>query len=505
MRAMSDPHHGSSASGRAIAICATALALGGCEGTIGGAAIGDDSRLSTDATTSVGNGDAEASDGRGADGEVPFVPDSGAVAGDDSGFVVPDTGVDAGFIIPDLGFVVPDAGFVAVDVGLDAGVTVDTGFVAPDTGIDAGFIVPDTGADVGFIIPDLGFAVPDTGVDAGFIVPDMGFVSPDTGVDVGFVVPDTGVDAGFVVPDSGVDGGVAVDAGTSPAAPGSIRFVVNAARAYDYGVQLVLPPTFGTGEFTFEVWIRPDNSFPIGSTASGAAQRNNWNNDDFQPYSRADWWYPGNFLLDGHNNFGFSRGTFSLQFYGGGRVRWLFGDGVVPVAGGLWSAQAHPASNAPSLLDGAWHHVVCVRRWRGSNASQLELWIDGAQIDVENINARVDMRTFWNTWPGFGGNQAGWFWGVEKQAAVGILSQYEDYKGLVAELRYWSIARAAADLSGTAHRRAVTRSSSGLVGWFRFDEGQGSRTCDTLDRTRCMPLTNPAPNVWSVDAPPLTP
>lgn len=167
------------------------------------------------------------------------------------------------------------------------------------------------------------------------------------------------------------------------------------------------------------------------------------------PYSSGSWWFDGNFLLDGHNNnacCGFSDGTFSLQFYGGGRVRWLFGDGMSAGPGGVWSIGAFPATNTPTLLDGEWHQLTLVRRWSGTSDADLELWIDGALVDSETSTVRTDMTFWWDTWPGFGA-QAGWFWGTEKQAAIGVLSQYEDYKGLVDEVRFWSRAKSAAEIA----------------------------------------------------------
>lgn len=71
----------------------------------------------------------------------------------------------------------------------------------------------------------------------------------------------------------------------------------------------------------------------------------------------------GNFLLDGHNNGDFSAGTFSLQHYGGGRIRWALGDGANPGPGGIWAVQAFPANETPSLLDGQAHLVAAVRRF----------------------------------------------------------------------------------------------------------------------------------------------
>jgi len=143
---------------------------------------------------------------------------------------------------------------------------------------------------------------------------------------------------------------IATGLGIGPAAvladPGSIELFYNEtwSQNHDHILQTDIPAGFGSGEFTLELWIRPNNSFPIGTVLGGEEQRRNWAIDDNQPYT-GNWWFKGNFLLDGHNNgSGFSLGTFSLQFYGGGRVRWLLGDGSGSIpTGGLWSVGAYPA------------------------------------------------------------------------------------------------------------------------------------------------------------------
>jgi chitodextrinase len=281
----------------------------------------------------------------------------------------------------------------------------------------------------------------------------------------------------------------------------SLDWRVSSPNNYDYGQQLTLPSEFGSGEFTLELWIRPNNSFPIGSTAGGNGQLQNWSNSDLAPYSSSDWWFAGNFLLDGHNNASFANGTFSLQFYGGGRVRWLFGDGASnSAAGSVWSVGAFPASSAPSLLDGQWHHLALVRRFVGSTQSRLELWIDGSLIDTETSSARTNMRQWWNNWSGFPSAQRGWFWGVEKQAAIGALSQYEDYKGLVDELRFWSRAKTSSELQSN-FANPVSGTEPGLVGRFAFSEGSGNQACDSLSASTCISLVN-ASSAWSAaDAP----
>ncbi len=288
----------------------------------------------------------------------------------------------------------------------------------------------------------------------------------------------------------------------------SVEWFVNAPSDYDYGRQLVLPPGFGAGEFTFELWIRPNNSFGVGSTADGTAgQLTDWSDANNQPYGSSDWWFQGNFLLDGHNNNNnFEDGTFSLQFYAGGRVRWLFGDGPAGLSGGVRSVPSSRASNEPSLLDGQWHQITLVRRWAGTGAT-LELWIDGTLIASEPSTRQRDMEaTYWASWSGFPTNQRGWYWGAEKQAAIGMRTQYEDYKGRIDEMRFWSRAKTAMEIS-TGFANPVTGMETGLVGRYGFDEGSGTVACDSLaptTPTRCMTLVNAKTGVWSTDNAPLS-
>jgi chitodextrinase len=285
-------------------------------------------------------------------------------------------------------------------------------------------------------------------------------------------------------------GGLLLTACATFASAASLDLKLSSANNFDYLRQLTIPSGFGSGEFTLELWIKPNNAYPIGSTASGSGQLNNWSSADISPYSSSGWWYEGNFLLDGHNNAGsnFQNGTFTLQFYGRGRVRWLFGDGASGnVSGRVWSVGAYPATDAPTLLDGQWHHIALVRRFSGSSGSQLELWQDGVLIDTENSSTRANMRQWWDSWSGFYSDQRGWFWG--------LFSQYEDYKGLIDELRFWSRAKTSSELN-TNWRAAVTGAESGLVGRYAFGEGTGSSTCSSITPSNCITLVN-ASNAWN--------
>lgn len=262
-----------------------------------------------------------------------------------------------------------------------------------------------------------------------------------------------------------------------------------------------IPQGFGEGEFTLEFWMKPDNSFPLGNPSGGWAQLYYWSTLDPLPASLGggySWWYKGNFLLDGHNNSSdFSDGTFSLQFYGGGYLRWLFGDGTE-----LYEVQTYPAATDEKsvfLLDGNWHHVALTRRWEGTNQARLEMFIDGNLTASNTISNRINMRTFWDTWQDYGSAQAGWFWGAEKQACVKQDFIYEDYKGHLDELIFWSRAKTSTEILDTFTNGLTNL--NGIVGRYRIEEGSGNQTCNELNPNECINLINMNPGYWSTETP----
>jgi len=291
----------------------------------------------------------------------------------------------------------------------------------------------------------------------------------------------------------------------------SLRFTVNEANPlpsdirYDFGRQLVIPAGFGDGEFTFELWVKADNSFPFGPTQNaGDGQLSNWTDTPVnpQPGNGDGWWYAGNFLLDGHANAGDGRGTFSLQIYGRGRVRWHFYDSAAE-----WGVQGANVDTAPNVVDGNWHQITLVRRWQGTTDAVLELWIDGALIAQSTTSVRDNMRAYWDGWAGFRIDNEGWFWGTEKLTAIGYFDRYEDYKGLIDELRLWSRAKSASEIQNN-YQAAVTGSEAGLVGLFQFSEGSSNQTCNNLNSNAvsdgdCINLFNMKSGYWSTENAPL--
>lgn len=102
----------------------------------------------------------------------------------------------------------------------------------------------------------------------------------------------------------------------------------------------------------------------------------------------------------------------------------------------------------PAPLDGGgWHHLAVV-----ASATDLELVVDGTPV----------------------GNVSG---GLEAAVAATSLTLGSGFVGQLDEVRIWSAARSAADLAADG-RRPLNGSETGLVGYWRMDEGSGAELFD---------------------------
>lgn len=271
---------------------------------------------------------------------------------------------------------------------------------------------------------------------------------------------------------------------------GSLAFYVNSpAETGDYATLATIPPDFGTGEFTFECTIRLNNTSPLTTGPGGGTSVNNWATDNPGRYSGSSWWFNGNFLLDGHNNQGgaYESGTFSLQVFGcsgatGANLRWTFGDGSAAAArnGRLHACE----SSGLQLRDALRHKVACVRRWDGGTGSILELWIDGTQVGSETSTLRTNMQSaYWSSWTGYPAGQGNWCFGAEKNDVISGGGYWDDYKGLVSDLRFYNRAKSSAELA--QHTALADPADSSLVGLFRCAALDGNgRTYDHIGGTR---------------------
>lgn len=254
---------------------------------------------------------------------------------------------------------------------------------------------------------------------------------------------------------------------------GSIVFVSNAANDSEYGRIATVPVGFGAGEFTLTIWVR----FTTGTASSfafgDAAERTDWDAANATLYGATDWWFHGNFVIDGHNNNGgaFYDGTLSLQIFNSGRPRWTFGDGA---AANARTGDLHGIQNSASasLRDGNWHRLAFVRRFDGGSGSILESWVDATMVDSETSSSRTNMYTgYWDDFTAQPSAQRGFFFGAEKQAAVGVLSQFADTKGNFSETAFWERALSEAELADLG---PFPDSAQGLLDIIRYAEGSGT-------------------------------
>ncbi len=261
---------------------------------------------------------------------------------------------------------------------------------------------------------------------------------------------------------------------SDPEAPtnGSILFVSNAASDNEYGRIATVPNGFGAGEFAISFWLLLTTGTASSFSSGTSQERTDWWAGDASPYSSSGWWFDGNFCMDGHTNAGsaFYDGTLSLQFVDSGKPRWLFGDGAAANArtGDLHAVQD---TSLASLRDSTWHKLAFRRRNDGGSGSILESWVDGEIIATETSTSRTNMyTTYWDDFAVQAAAQRGFFFGAEKQAAVGIFSQYADYKGRIAEIAFW-------DSPSDATMQSldpVEDDDTGLLDVIRFAEGSGS-------------------------------
>ena len=79
-------------------------------------------------------------------------------------------------------------------------------------------------------------------------------------------------------------------------------------------------------------------------------------------------------------------------------------------------------------------------------------------------------------------------------------TQYEDYKGLLAEIRFWDRAKSPDEIQTNWMKRAVGN-ETGLVGYFALDENEGVVARDRLDTSRIITLHNATTESWCTERP----
>ncbi len=215
------------------------------------------------------------------------------------------------------------------------------------------------------------------------------------------------------------------------------------------------------GDFTFEFWMRGQLSDNPTQNAGGGIDFNDYN------------WIEGNIILDRDVWCGTER-NFGVSVMGG-KIRFGVGEGD---AGGSssWTIEGNA-----DVLDDQWHHIALVR---DAQAGQLSIVVDGSLDYASSLGVNQADLSYPDDGVPVTGNcntgqltPYGWFLVVaaEKHDAG---SAYPSFNGYLDELRVWNVARTISDI----HRDrflVINNSAFGLVGNYRFEEGQGPKVLDS--------------------------
>ncbi|MBU1910511.1 MAG: hypothetical protein KJ726_10730, partial [Verrucomicrobia bacterium] len=117
-----------------------------------------------------------------------------------------------------------------------------------------------------------------------------------------------------------------------------------------------------------------------------------------------------------------------------------------------------------AATDGAWHHMAVT--WRSADG-QARLFKDGVEAWSGALAAGQDIR------PG-----GALVFGQDQDSLGGGFSAQDAFDGLLDEMRVWSVIRTPEQIAAQMTNR-LTGAESGLVGYWRFDEGSGAIAGDS--------------------------
>jgi hypothetical protein len=135
-----------------------------------------------------------------------------------------------------------------------------------------------------------------------------------------------------------------------------------------------------------------------------------------------------------------------------------------------------------SANDGQWHHIAVT--WRNSDG-QVKLYKDGMPVYTGTIATGLMLTS--------GGALV---LGQEQDAVGGSFSPAQAFKGSLDEVRLWNVVRTQAQIQ-TEMQAPSHSNASGLIGYWRFNEGKGSTAYDLTANNHDLALSSAA---WMVAA-----
>jgi hypothetical protein len=246
-----------------------------------------------------------------------------------------------------------------------------------------------------------------------------------------------------------------------------------------------VPADVGAGDFTIELWMR--GSLGNNATPSGGFRPGN-------PAESAtiDWIY-GNIFID-RDIFG-PGPDFGMSVHrdgmGLGVLRFGTEDGAPSFA-------QHTLQGSVAVLDGAWHHVAFVRE-RASGVKRI--YVDGVLDTASSAGASTgDLSYPDGRATEYPDSDPFLVLGAEKHGLTAG-DGYPSFAGLVDEVRVWSVARTAGELTG-GMRQTLAADTPGLVLYLPLEEGNGQSIADAVGGAPATLFAGvPGNGEWS----PLTP
>lgn len=210
----------------------------------------------------------------------------------------------------------------------------------------------------------------------------------------------------------------------------------------------------GAGSFTLDFWLR-------GLLADNATS-NGGGDAEFFDYR----WIDGNIVID-RDIWGDSEADWGVSV-AGGFVRFGTGPGDAP------GANTHNTLEGNvNVLDGMWHHVAVVR---DVSIGQNRVYVDGVLDFAGSAGVSTDDISYPNGGTPNPVTQWGPYivLGAEKHDAG---SAYPSFSGYFDELRIWNVALSGSQIQENKGR-VIAANTVGLVAYYRFEEGSGTRVGD---------------------------
>lgn len=141
----------------------------------------------------------------------------------------------------------------------------------------------------------------------------------------------------------------------------------------------------------------------------------------------------------------------------------------------------HVTSLSDPLVAGQWYHLVAVFN---NSGNRYQIYVNG----VLRLSERQNRSPLANS--------------TALEIGDGLAGNSEQFDGRLDEVRVWNRSLTSAEIQGSMHRK-ISGAESGLVGYWRFDEGSGASAGDLSPFGNTGTLTNMTMGDWVLSTAPV--